>query len=235
MGGRIGVQRRGTGTAGAVFLAALLGASPLIVVGPAQASPNQLGQARKALLVLSDMPAGWVKAKSTNRASNVGNAQLAHCIGVASSLITENPPSVSSSQFQDRQGTLSVNDNVTVFPSTKNASAELAIASNPKTPGCMTTLAAGPLKDRLFGKVPKGETIGNPLVSPVASSAFGAGTAGYSLSVPITTHGVTLNVTVTQLFAVAGRLGQQVTFTSVGTPFSIGLEQHITTVAVGRL
>jgi hypothetical protein len=34
---------------------------------------------------------------------------------------------------------------------------------------------------------------------------------------------------------VKGRLGQQVTFTAVGVPFSIALEQHVMSVAAGRL
>ena len=78
----------------------------------------------------------------------------------------------------------------------------------------MTTLASGPLKAKLFGKSPKGTTIGTPLVSPVASSAFGPGIVGYSLSVPITTQGTAINFTVTQLVMVKGRLGHQVTFTA---------------------
>jgi hypothetical protein len=220
------------------LLVGLLGGllvSPGPVSAASTASKPQLAQARHALLVLSDMPSGWVTAKNTNSNSDVGNAQLARCIGVAESLISENPPSVNSPQFQNRDATLTVDDNVTVFPSTKNAAAELAIARNAKTPACMTQIASGPLKPKLFGKLPKGVTIGTPLVSPTASSAFGPGTAGYSLSVPVTTHGETLNLTTTQLYAVKGRLGQQVTFTSVGTPFSIPQEQRIMTAAVGRL
>ena len=49
------------------------------------------------------------------------------------------------------------------------------------------------------------------------------------------THGVTVNLTVTQLDAVKGRLGQQVTFTAVGVPFSIAEEQHLMSVADARL
>ena len=65
-------------------------------------------------------------AKDTNTGNNnVGDVQLARCMGVATSLIAENPPSVNSPQFQDKQSTLIVNDNVTVFPSAKNAAAEL--------------------------------------------------------------------------------------------------------------
>lgn len=196
-----------------------------------------LAQARKDLLVLSDMPAGWTSTKNPNANNNstLGNKQLAHCIGVSSSLTAENPPSVYSPQFQNSGGTLTVADSVAVFPSDKNATAEYAIGTNPKLPSCLTSLASGPLKKKLFGKLPKGTTVGTPLVSAVAPSALVPGVAGYSLSVPVTAQGVTLNVTVTQLMTIKGRMGHQVTFTSAGTPFSLAVEQQIMTVAVAQL
>jgi hypothetical protein len=196
-----------------------------------------LAQARKDLLVLSDLPAGWTSTKNPNANNNssLGNKQLAHCIGVSAALIAENPPSVYSPQFQSSDGTLTVADSVAVFPSTKNATAEYGVGSNPKFPSCLTALASGPLKAKLFGKLPKGTTVGMPLVSAVAASALAPGTAGYSLSVPVTAQGVTLNVTVTQLITIKGRLGHQVTFTSAGTPFSLAMEQQIMKVAAARL
>ena len=201
----------------------------------ASATARQQAQARKALLVLSDMPSGWTKTKAPNNSTTPGAAQLARCIGVAKSLIAENPPSVTSPQFQNRGATLIVNDNVSIFPSAKNAAQEFASIANAKTPGCLTTLASGPLKAKMLGGIPKGVTVGAVLVSPIDAATFGAGTTGYSMSVPVTTNGVTVNLTVTQVFAVKGRLGQQVSFTSVGSPFSIGLEQHLSAVAVAGL
>lgn len=196
---------------------------------------SELTQARNALLVLSDMPSGWESTKAPNNPnSTVGDAQLARCIGVAESLISENPPSVSSPQFQNRTGSLTVNDNVTVFPSAQNALAELGTTANKKTPGCMTSLAQGPLKNQLFGKPPKGVTYGTALVSATDPTAFPF-TAGYSMSWPALSHGVTVNITVTQLFAVRGRLGQQIVFTSYGPFFPIATEQRIAAAAVQRL
>lgn len=216
------------------------GALGLAVLGsaatPAAASSPSLAQARKDLLVRSDFPAGWTTTKNTDTGnSTVGDTQLAACIGVPASLVSENPPSVNSPDFQADQGTMLVSDNVTVFPSAKNAATEYALGQNPKTAGCMTQLASGPLKTKLFGKTPKGMTYGTPLVSAVAAGAFGTGVAGYALSVPITSHGVVVNVTITQLVTVKGRLGHQVTFTAIGSPFSIPLERQIMAVAAGRL
>jgi hypothetical protein len=227
-------------TAVELVAAGLLGLALLgSLSAEAGASSNgsaSLTQARKDLLTLSEMPAGWTSTKNPNTGNNtVGDTQLAHCVGVPTGLIAENPPSVNSRQYQNTQGTLTVADNVTVFPSAQNAAAEEAIGGNPKLPQCMTTLASGPLKTKLFGKSPKGTALGTPLVSPVASSAFGPGVVGYSLSVPITTQGTTINLTVTQLDTVKGRLGHQVTFTGVGEPFSLALEQQIMAVAARQL
>jgi hypothetical protein len=219
---------------GLVALGAPVGAS-LRAGSSSNSGSGELAQARKALLVLSDMPSGWESTKSPNNPnSNVGDTQLAHCIGVATSLISESPPSVNSRQFQNKNGTLTVNDNVTVFPSAKNAQAELATVASKKLPGCMTTLASGPLKTKLFGKPPKGLTYGSPLVSATDPTAFPF-TAGYSMSVPAQSHGVVINITVTQLIAIKGRLGNQITLTSIGEPFSIMTTQHIAAVAVQRL
>lgn len=215
----------------------LLGGGAGASSGSGSGNKAALAQARKDLLVLSDMPAGWTSTKNPNANDNnsLGNKQLAHCIGVSTALIAENPPGVYSPQFENADGTLTVADNVAVFPSAKNAQAEYAVGSNPKFPSCLTALASGPLKAKLFGKLPKGTTIGTPLVSAVAASALAPGIAGYSLSVPVTAQGVTLNVTVTQLVTVKGRMGHQVTFTSTGDPFSLALEQQIMKVAAARL
>jgi len=196
---------------------------------------GERAQARKALLVLTDMPSGWRSTKAPNNPSTTtGDTELAHCIGVAVSLIRENPPSVSSPEFENTSGSLTVTDNVTVFPSARNALAELGTTANKKTPGCLTMLAQGPLKGQLFGTPPKGVTYGSPLVSATDPMAFPS-TAGYSMSVPAVTRGGTENITVTQLFAVKGRLGQQMVFTSFGPSFPIPTEQHIATAAVDRL
>jgi hypothetical protein len=203
-------------------------------IAGASSQSGELQRAHKALLVLSDMPAGWITAKSSNPNSNVGDTQLAHCIGVPVSLIAENPPSAFSPQFQNKSGALTVNDQVAVYPTARNAAAEFASVANPKTPGCMTQLASGPLKTKLFGKTPAGVTYGTVLVSATDRSAF-PGTAGFSISVPVSEHGQTVNVTATELFAVKGRLTQQITFTSAGEPFSVALEQHLAAVALGRL
>jgi hypothetical protein len=52
---------------------------------------------------------------------------------------------------------------------------------------------------------------------------------------PISTHGVTLNVELSVVDYVKSQYEQTVVFTSVQTPFPATLTRHLTTVALGRL
>ena len=72
--------------------------------------------------------------------------------------------------------------------------------------------------------------MGTPLVSRRAGG-LRPRVVSYSMSVQVTSDKDTINVTVTELTAVKGRLGHQVTFTSIGAPFSPALEQQIMAVA----
>ncbi len=153
--------------------------------------------------------AGGLGDKNPNTQQHLGDTQLAHCIGVARSLISENPPSVNSPQFQNPQGTLTVTDNVTVFPSATNAAAETP-SDEPQVPLLHDHAGVGTAQGKAVRQAPQGHDGRHPAVLPVDTSAFGPGIVGFSMSVPITSQGVTINFNVTQLFVVKGRLGHQV-------------------------
>jgi hypothetical protein len=70
--------------------------------------------------------------------SDPGAAQLARCIGVPISVITSNPPSVSSPNFSSPNGD-TVSDQILIFPSAKAARANFAVGANPRTPKCLKT------------------------------------------------------------------------------------------------
>ena len=127
---------------------------------PAASELARPGQARKALLVLSDMPAGWTTTKNANTGnSTLGDAQLAHCIGVPASLVPVNPPSVNSpGVHRADQVTMLVEDNVTVYSSAaENPATEYALGQNPKTAGCMTRLASAQLKTEALRQDAEGD------------------------------------------------------------------------------
>jgi hypothetical protein len=103
----------------------------------------KVAQAKKGLLVLSDLPEGWTSSNaSSGNGEFPGWKQLATCIGVPVSEVNDNPPSAAR-DFNSPEGYFSVNDEVDDHVCAKEARESFASLSNPKTPGCLTTLLNG--------------------------------------------------------------------------------------------
>ncbi len=136
--------------AAAAITSVLLGAVQAAGAGASPASDK--AQAKQYLLTLSDMPAGWKteKGSSDNGSGSLpGAKQLASCIGVPSKLINANPPEADSPYYENKSGSLEVQDTVSVFGSAKVAKAELAAMANTRTPSCMTTIMNGSFKAKI--------------------------------------------------------------------------------------
>lgn len=227
-------------TAGLVVgvLVATLG--PGFGVGSALSRAQTQNQAKKYLLVLSDLPSGWKAegAASTGSGSGAfpGAKQLASCIGVSPKLITSNPPQANSPYFENSAGSLEVQDSVLVFPSAKNARAQLSAITNTKTPSCMTALVnTSSFKSKVLGSSAQQASIGAITVTAARSGAYGTGTAGLVLQIPITDQGQTVAATLAEVFFIKGNLGHEISYNSYNTTFPQSLAKHLTSVAQSRL
>jgi hypothetical protein len=203
----------------------------------AGASPaSDRSQAKKMLLVLSDMPHGWKTEKRSGGGSNnfPGATQLASCIGVPTRLLKP-PPPVVSPYFEDKGGSLEVQDSVSVFSSVTTAKAELGAMSNAKTPGCMTTIMNGAFKSKIAASAGKGATLGTIAVTRVNSADFGPGTTGLVMSLPISEQGVSITAKITAVYFIKGKFGQQVDFNSYGPVFPASVAKTLTATASHRL
>lgn len=240
-----GSERRGATHAGTVVLslglflglaagAAIPGTAGASTRMVAAATQSQKAHAKKALLVLSDIPRGWTSSPSTNSGSGnfPGAAQLAACIGVPSKLIASNPPQVDSPNFHSKDQTLEVDDNVAIFPSAKNAKAEFAAVSNAKTAGCMTSIMNGSFKSQIGASAGSGASVGTITVTKARAPK---GTTAYDVGVPITSQGVVVPLHLVIVYFIKGQYGQNMTLFGYGTPFPASLEQHLITVARARL
>jgi hypothetical protein len=189
-------------------------------------------QATHALLVRSDLPKGWTAPKASGGNNYLPpSPQLAQCAGIALSLLNENPPQVYSPNFANKDQTLEVDDFVSEFASGADANAQFASMANPKTPGCLNQLAASD-KSLFLGSVANGTTVGTVTVTSGPSIP---GTASFVQHTPISTHGLSLTVTETEVVFVHGRLGQQLDFYGYGPTFPASLERHLISVAQHRL
>jgi hypothetical protein len=196
-----------------------------------------LAKAKKSLLVLSDMPKGWKSSKSSNNNSPTPDAaQLATCLGVPLSVVNDNPPTVYSPDFESKNDLESVDDSVEVFPSTKAARADLATASSPKAPGCLNTnFNSAAVKSQLRSAFGAGSSIGAVDVTRTPASDYGPHTVNITIYLPVTSHGVTLNIETAEVGFVKGNEEQMVTLTGIQTTFPIALSRHLTALAYERL
>jgi hypothetical protein len=184
------------------------------------------------------MPKGWKKesGSSGSGSSNFpGAGQLASCIGVPASLIRSNPPEVDSPYYENKSGSLEVQDSVSIFPSARTATTNINAMANTKTPGCMTTLMNGAFKAQILASAGKGATLGTITVTRADPADFAAGTTGLVMSLPITVPGGSIDATLTAVFSIKGRLGQQIVFNSYGPGFPTPLAKSLTATAVHRL
>ncbi|MGO8863082.1 MAG: hypothetical protein ACLQRH_20300 [Acidimicrobiales bacterium] len=222
-------------------IAGLIGAlSTGVLEGTAGATSHgstPIARAKKALLVLSDMPKGWTSAKSSSNTNTPfpGAAQLASCIGVPTSVITYNAPSVSSPEFDSKNQQLSAQDSVQVYPSPKAAQADFASLANPKTPGCMTSDLNGSGKAAFDAQVGGGLNVGSVTVTRTPQSYYAARTTNFTMFFPVTQKGVTVNVELTLIDYVKGNEEQTVMLSAFQATFPIALARHLTTVADGRI
>ena len=212
-----------------------------LLVGTAGAADAHDGssvtKAKKSLLVLSDMPKGWKSSKSNNNNPPTPDAaQLAACLGVPLSVVTDNPPTAYSPDFASKNDLQSVDDSIEVFPSAKAARADLATASSPKAPVCFNTnFNSAAAKSQLRSAFGAGSSIGAVDVTRTPASDYGPHTVNVTIYVPVTTHGVTLNIETAEVGFVKGNEEQMVTLTGVQTPFPTALAKRLTTLADGRL
>jgi hypothetical protein len=231
--GRRLLRRDSTISAALLTSALILGTQ----LGAGASTASDKAQAKRLLLVLSDMPRGWKTEKggSDNGSNSVpGAKQLASCIGVPANLINSNPPEADSPYYENKSGSLEVQDTVSVFSSPKTARAELAALANAKTPGCMTTLMNGAFKAQIVASAGKGATVGTITVHRVSGN-FAQGTTGLNMSLPVSEQGASITARIIAIYYVKGKLGQQIDFNSYGSAFPTSLAKSLTAVAINRL
>jgi len=207
------------------------------LAGPAAASTaSTVAQAKKYLLTLAEMPKSWTSAKSSNNNGSLpGSAQLAHCIGVPTSLITSSPPTAYSPQFSSKNQLLSVSDNVSIYRTAKAAKADFSTLANRKTPSCLTSVLNGPAKHTFQSGFGAGASVGSVLASRSPAADFPAHTTNITMFFPVTYQKVAVNVELILVDYVTGTKEQTLALTGVQSTFPASLAKSLSALAVRRL
>ena len=124
---------------------------------------------------------------------------------------TPTRPTASSPTFQDKTGTVCVQDNVSVFPSSKVGSQNYTTISNPKVPSCLSTVLQDPAaKAQFLGTSGGNVTVGAVSVTAAPKSLLVPHASGFTIAFDATEQESTAHTTITLVSMVRGKLGSQI-------------------------
>jgi hypothetical protein len=206
---------------------------------PAGASSRSaaIAQARKVLIVKADFPAGWTTTPYDNSNSNLGDAQVAACLGVPVAVVSYNPPSAYSPNFNYNSTGASASDDVSVFPNEKTVSEQYSVFTSARTPSCFAKVLNTPsIKKSFENEIGSGAIIGTASAKWLAKPSVRDRATALQLGFPFTTKGESFYLSITIVTMISKLVGAQLTFSSVGgQSFPAPLETHLETVTAQRL
>ena len=159
LGLALGLACSASALAGSLLVGPFVGRAAATQPNPSPAPSERalMAQARKDLLNLSELPAGWTVQKGSGNSGNSGNSgdtgnsgsgqgaddgyemlvRVSSCAGIPRSQLNANPPTANGKTFQSNDQTIQVNDQVGVFGTAAQAQRFLAVWSNPKVAFCL--------------------------------------------------------------------------------------------------
>jgi hypothetical protein len=194
-------------------------------------------QAKKDLLVLSDLPKGWTSSSSSSGGGgNIpGEAQFAACIDAPESVFNANVPTVYSPEFTSKNQLETASDKVTIRPSATAAQKNVNALSNAKSPNCMANVFNGPARAALQKSFGTGAVMGTVTASRLPATELAPHTANLMLDFPVTDQGTTVTVQLILTAYAKGTLEQSMMLLGIESTFPASLAKHLSTVVDGRL
>jgi hypothetical protein len=130
---------------------------------------------------------------------------------------------------------------ITYLASTSEAETGIALFQQPAAAACLQTVVKATVSQVLAhpsnpsDTLPLGMTLGSPMVAPLSFPTLGNQSVAYRVTIPITGSSLSLSLYVDLIIAQKGRAIALLTFVGVLNPFDPSLEQHLSTLTVGRL
>jgi len=206
---------------------------------PATASTkSDVAVARKALLVRSDFPKSWTTFPSGGN-SELGNAQIAECLGIAKSVVDYNPPHANSPSFTNGNRGWSVDDDVAIFPSAKIATQQFNIYGSRESVSCIgRAYNYATVKAAFARQLGRGFTVNTIVARALPKPTTLDESSAFELHFQITDAGkkLSINSEIVTIMSRSRNEGAQLQFvSSLGNAFAQSFEANLVTLTVRRL
>jgi len=204
------------------------------VAGASSAHAATVARAKKALLGLNDLPAGWTASPGgpTDQKDEVGVRQIASCLGVSTKTIAADPPESTGPEFDQTAEELSVNEQVQVFASAAGARADFAAIADPKAPACLT----GYLNRTLVStSTTSAVSTGKFSVSRLSFPAVGQRSTALALTLSVTDNAATIDTTLEVVVIVDNRTEATLNLTALTSSFPTQVADRLAATAARRI
>lgn len=148
-------------------------------------------------------------------------AELTTCIGISVRNVDTAPVEAASQEYVLPRPLLTINDSVEVFPTTKDAIADVRAAANTNTPKCFVRLGGSPTTQSVIKAFGPGSKVGQMTAIDGLVTDHGDHGADLIISLPITFHGAHHTFYQENVLVQKGRSESSLRFTSMDTPPSL--------------
>lgn len=207
------------------------GSSPSTTAsGAGSTAATDQAEARAALLVVSDFPAGWTPTPhKSNGSSSDGSTQLRQCAGEPAN----EADTVESHSPDFKMGDqLEVDSSTNIKASAAVAERALAGIKGPRFIPCAKAEFEKIVRDEAAGQQ---ATVGALSFTPLDIGHHGDGEAGFRIAVPLTAQGQTITLTLDLALVRSGAVERTYSFVGTGAVFDPALEQALLDKADARV
>ncbi len=218
-----------------LFVIGLVGFQSMPVTA---STKSDVAIAREALLGRSDFPKSWTTFPSGGN-SELGNAQIAECLGIPTSVVDYNPLHANSPTFTDRNRGLSVDDAVSLFPSSHIATQQFNIYGSRRSVVCIgRAYNSASVKAAFARQLGQGVTVNTIVALALPKPSKTDESSAFELQIQITAAGKKDSIQ-SEMVAIMSRTrneGAQLQFvSSLGNPFAHSFVSNLETLTVNRL
>jgi len=193
--------------------------------------------AESALLTLDDFPPGWEAAPANDDEPDSDVlADVADCLGVSEAELDPDNPKATSPTFTSSDDE-EVTSEVTLTPSSGDASRALEILKSDAAPGCYAEAIKALVGRNLVASddVPENVTVGEPTFNRMSFESLGDDSVAFRTTIPVTVESLDVDLYVDFVFVRVGRAGIETTFQSQFAPFDTDEAARLTGVVVDRV
>jgi hypothetical protein len=235
-------NRTTLGRVPAVFVLVLVGAlvAPAVGASTKPSAKAVFAAARARLIKESQLAGHWTTSSYGSGSSGGGSNSsggsskpnnVSQCSNVSEPGVDQNPYFVEGNYFDQKGTNAEVQEELDVYPSSKQAIKDVQFANSSAFQSCFQSLFSQQ-KSSIASSVGKGATVGAITIESLPIAKFGQQSAEFRLVIPIVYQGVTVNLDYDYVAIAVGNYEAELDESDLATPLPAKIATNFQTAVV---